>query len=93
MFHLFYASQLAKKDILDYITDQIKGDLGSALRAIGKDALQPIIMNKSHTHTQPLPHPTYKPCIHHVFKFQQSIGAETAGRRGGVQGEGILKCL
>ena len=39
MFHLFYASQLAKKDILDYITDQIKGDLGSALRAIGKVAL------------------------------------------------------
>lgn len=39
MLHLFYASQLAKKDILDYITDQIKGDLGSALRAIGKAAL------------------------------------------------------
>ena len=38
MLHLFYASQLAKKDIVDYITDQIKGDLGSALRAIGKDA-------------------------------------------------------
>ena len=39
MLHLFYASQLAKKDIVDYITDQIKGDLGTALRAIGKDAL------------------------------------------------------
>ena len=34
-------------------------------------------MDKSHTNTQPLPHPTYKPCIHHGFEFQQSIGAET----------------
>ena len=39
MLHLFYTSQLSKKDILDYITDQIKGDLAIALRAIGKDAL------------------------------------------------------
>ncbi|CAH3147838.1 unnamed protein product [Porites lobata] len=32
---------LAKKDILDYITDQIKGDLGSALRAIVRCAQSP----------------------------------------------------